>query len=389
MRDGDREPFDRSDLTTDVWSVSPSDLPDGASDAERSRYLLRWAVLAPSSHNSQPWAFRVDGPAIRIRADRDRLLPVADRDCRELHLSLGCAVENLVTAAQAMGFGAEVTLTTEEEAADDEGVAVVTVRPADAGHVGTDASPDAGTEASPDNGTDASPDTGTNTSTDTGTDPGSPVRDPRLLDALRDRRTSHHAFRDHPVPQAFADRLRARAAERDPGPDIDLLLIDDEATKEAVAELQNRADRSQMSDPDYREELGRWLGSGALGDGWPMARVAQWVVTHFDLGPREGQQNGKLIRDAPLLGVIVAEGSERRLRIRCGRLYERCALEATAEGIATHPLSQILEVPELRGELRRLLDPDRIPQHLFRIGYPTEPSEPTPRLPMERFAEES
>jgi len=377
MRAGDREPFDRSDLTTDVWSVSASELSDGASDAERSRYLLRWAVLAPSSHNSQPWAFRVDGPAIRIRADRDRLLPVADGDCRELHLSLGCAVENLVTAAQAMGFETEVALTPEEEAADDEGVAVVTVRPADAGHVGTDA------------GTDTNPDTGTDTSTDTRTDPGSPVRDPRLLDALRDRRTSHHAFRDDPVPEAFADRLRARAAERDLGPDIELLLIDDEATKEAVAELQNRADRSQMSDPDYREELGRWLGSGALGDGWPMARVAQWVVTHFDLGPREGQQNGKLIRDAPLLGVIVAEGSERRLRIRCGRLYERCALEATAEGIATHPLSQILEVPELRGELRRLLDPDRIPQHLFRIGYPTEPSEPTPRLPMERVAEES
>lgn len=356
------EPFEQSDLTTAAWSISPSDLPDDAGDAERSRFLVRWAILAPSSHNAQPWVFGIDGPVIRIRADRARLLPVADGDCRELHLSLGCAVENLVTAAEALGFQAEVTLTAEAEAQDHEEVAVVTVRPSGAGR-GREL-PDAGTGS------------------------GSPVRDPRLLDALLMRRTSHHIFQDEPVPGAFADRLRARAAEPDLEPGVELLLIDDDATKGAIAELQNRADRSQMTDPDYREELGRWLGSGALGDAWPTARVAQWVVTHFDLGPREGQRNAELLRDAPLLGVIVTGGGGRPLRLRCGRLYERCALEATAEGLATHPLSQILEVPELRGELRRLIDPDRIPQHLFRIGYSTAPSEPTPRLPLERVLED-
>lgn len=32
--------------------------------------LLAYAVLAPSSHNSQPWRFIVDGPTIAVCADR-------------------------------------------------------------------------------------------------------------------------------------------------------------------------------------------------------------------------------------------------------------------------------------------------------------------------------
>jgi hypothetical protein len=75
-------------------------------------------------------------------------------------------------------------------------------------------------------------------------------------------------------------------------------------------------------------------------------------------------------------------------RVEAGQAWERIALTATAAGVATHPLSQILEVVELRAELGRLLDLEgAVPQHLFRAGHATKVGGHTPRWPLERFLE--
>ena len=54
--------------------------------------LAYFAHLAPSTHNSQPWRFVVEGGAIDVFADPARALPAADRDRREMYLSVGCAL---------------------------------------------------------------------------------------------------------------------------------------------------------------------------------------------------------------------------------------------------------------------------------------------------------
>ena len=72
--------------------------------------LIHYATQAPSGHNSQPWKFKICGNCINIYPDFDRALPVADPHHRELYISLGCATENLVTAAKALGIQSEVKL---------------------------------------------------------------------------------------------------------------------------------------------------------------------------------------------------------------------------------------------------------------------------------------
>lgn len=66
------------------------------------------AALAPSSHNTQPWRFRVSESVIDLLADRTRALPVNDPEDRELTISCGCALMNLRAAAASQGFRAEV-----------------------------------------------------------------------------------------------------------------------------------------------------------------------------------------------------------------------------------------------------------------------------------------
>lgn len=79
----------------------------GADKAQLMRELVRYATLAPSSHNTQCWRFRLHDQAIVIAPDLTRRCPVVDPDDHHLHVSLGCATENLVHAALAAGLQAE------------------------------------------------------------------------------------------------------------------------------------------------------------------------------------------------------------------------------------------------------------------------------------------
>ena len=71
------------------------------------RELVRYATLAPSSHNTQCWKFALAERSVSILPDYSRRCPVVDPDDHHLFVSLGCAAENLVQAAPAMGFHCE------------------------------------------------------------------------------------------------------------------------------------------------------------------------------------------------------------------------------------------------------------------------------------------
>lgn len=161
------------------------------------------------------------------------------------------------------------------------------------------------------------------------------------------------------------------------------LDVADPSVIRALAALQTRADEQQFADPDYRAELGHWIGTGTLGANWLTARIGQLAVQHLDLGDREGQKDSALLTSAPVVGIITAETDAVGTWLRVGQVVERIALLATTEGIAVHPMSQILEVPELRAELADCLGiDDATPQHLFRAGFAEPDSTRTPRQPL-------
>ena len=91
--------------TARIWRAGPL---QGLSGAALSVELVRYATLAPSSHNTQCWKFALDGQSISILPDLSRRCPVVDPDDHHLYVSLGCAAENLVQAAQALGLAGEV-----------------------------------------------------------------------------------------------------------------------------------------------------------------------------------------------------------------------------------------------------------------------------------------
>ncbi len=75
--------------------------------------VARYAALAPSGHNTQPWRLRIRAGRLDILPDLSRRTPIVDPDDHHLFVSLGCAAENLALAAGARGYPGQVSFNPE------------------------------------------------------------------------------------------------------------------------------------------------------------------------------------------------------------------------------------------------------------------------------------
>lgn len=327
----------------------PSTFPGSGSMEERATFLLEYAVLAPSSHNSQPWAFEIEEDRIRVFADTSRQLEIADPERRELYLSVGCALENLTIAAVQFGLDPHVEVKNTE---------------------GPTSSPESGLQ---------------HVATVELHEPaGSPPAESALFEAIGKRHTNHTPYDDRSVPDSLLEWLKneARAAA------LGIEIVTDSSSRQTIGSLQKRADEQLFDDPAYREELAYWIGSRALGASWITARISKYVVRYLDLGEREGRNNSKLVMSAPVVAVLTAESRDVETCLKAGQVFERLALKATSEGLAVHPMSQILEVGAFRDELASVLAlEDNRPLHLIRIGYAEADDTRTPRRPVSDILE--
>lgn len=322
------------------WRLAPHDFPHRGSERDQLSFLLRYAILAPSSHNTQPWQFRMAGSELLLYADPERWLKVADPDQRELHISLGCALENLIVAAEHFGFGADVIY--DPSGGRDPLAAVVRL---ERGR------------------------------------PPSPFRGEDLFQSIEARRTNHKIYEPRSVAPQVLARLRACCV---PGEGLALFLTSDHDVKRKVHGLVVHADAVQFADPAWREELGHWIGQGVFGAPWLIAKMSQLAVTYLDLGHATARADSQVLMSAPMLGVITSAANDREAQVRSGQLFERVHLAATHSGVALQPMSQIVELADTKAALASLLPGDiGFPQQPFRLGYADPEPEHTPRRPLE------
>lgn len=120
-----------------AWQVSAADFPVKSPLADKISFLLNYAVLAPSTHNTQPWLFKVQDNVLQVSADPALALPASDPTGRNLQISLGCCVANVVIAAHNFGLGTvvrwqperiEVTFTDNASKTDKSLFAAITKR---------------------------------------------------------------------------------------------------------------------------------------------------------------------------------------------------------------------------------------------------------------------
>ena len=298
------------------------------------RDLVRFATLAPNSHNTQPWTFRLEQNAVEIRPDFSRRCPVVDPDDHHLYVTLGCAAENLAIAANASGRPADVTV-------QDNGPRDFSVR-VSLGH---------GVRS-----------------------------DETLCAAVPKRQSTKSEYDGTPLSASESKALRS-AAEEVPGPEA--VFISDRKKLEEALEFIQQGNSAQIDDKAFVGELRDWIrfnpasalktGDGLLGmcSGSPSA--PDWLgPIIFSLVFKKGAENKKLagqLRSSAGIAVFVAEEEGAEGWIAVGRSFERFALRATALGIRHAHVNMPIEVPAVRPAFADWLGiPGRRPDLVIRFG---------------------
>ena len=287
----------------------------------------RASLPAPSVFNTQPWRWRVTGEGLELHADADRRLDATDPEGRLL-LSCGAALHHARTALAAAGWTAVVQRLPE----DGDGTLLARIR------LG-------------------------------GPAPADPAAQ-RLAAAIPRRRTDRRAFGDREVAEEQLTALR-RLVERE---GAYLHVVRPEQVP-ALAVAAERAADAERDDPAYRDELRRWTSRPAdRGDGVPPATAVRPeprrvpvrdYVPDGEAGLAAGAGHD---RGAAYVLLFGRTGSRADL-LRGGEAMSALLLAATADGLATAPLSDSVEVAWPRHLLRGLLAGVGEPYVVVRLGH--------------------
>lgn len=303
--------------------------------------LLRAAALAPSLHNTQPWAFAVGTRHVEVFADPSRQLKNTDPLGRSLLISCGAAVFNLRVAAEHLGFHPRVRLLPSGQ--DPTLVAVVEVdhRHPRPGGLGVHHA------------------------------------------AIPCRRTNRYPFRNRRIPSSvlstLGDAVRAEGA---------MVRMTDEPDKVArIVDLLRNADVVDRSDPARTTERQAWVGGRRRHDGIPAGslgpRPTEPHAAFRDLGQALGVPRGYSAFEATPTVAILSTAQDQHIDwLRAGQALERLLLTATAAGLSASFLNQPLEQDDLRWLVRPPETGIGYSHMILRLGYGDEVPA-TPRRPLE------
>jgi hypothetical protein len=340
-------------------AFAPWDFPGAEPVPER--IVARAALLASSPHNTQPWALAITPEVVELRARLDRHLGAMDGLRRELHIGLGCALENMVVAARASGRTPTVQLL--PDAADEALVARVSLAPAAA------------------------------------------TSEP-LFEALARRHTNRGAYADVDAPPGLEDALRRLVDE----PTVSLHWFGARAERERLRAETIAATEAIIGDPEMSQDGHRWYRHGkedierfrdgttidATGNGAAIRTLGKLVGRPGEEAAGDYWLDATIARQTTgsAFAILSSPADNTRAdQLRVGRLYQRMHLFATLEGLAMQPLNQLAERQdreEVAGLERRFTDvlasligPTRRAQMIFRIGHPWHEAPQSPRRPLE------
>lgn len=69
---------------------------------EVTKLIACFGLLAPSTHNTQPWSLQLTSTSIVVLPNLERAIPVADPDNRYLYISCGTLIANMLAALEAL-----------------------------------------------------------------------------------------------------------------------------------------------------------------------------------------------------------------------------------------------------------------------------------------------
>jgi hypothetical protein len=315
---------------------------------EPRKRALSYAVLAPNSHNRQPWIAELKGEdRLLLYRDNSLNLPETDPFDRQLTVSMGCFLELLRMAAAQDGFALKTDLFP-----DGKEGAVADVTFVDGGK-----------------------------------------KDPLFAHVLR-RRTNREAYADRSIPVNVLKSLSEFAEIKTQPSEVAAIR---QLTWEAM-EIEMMTEATLMENVNLmrfgKAEIEANPDGISLGGPLLESLMVAGMLSREDQADRTSdsfKQGLEILHAAmmatPAYAVITTMGNTRIDQIEAGYSWMRLQLAATGLGLSMQPVSQALqEYPEMAAHYQRvhkmLARPGETLQMLGRLGYGPA-IDPSPRWPLE------
>ncbi len=315
------------------WDIEEKSFPQGGTSNDLMRFFLRYAILAPSAHNTQPWKCIIREGTLEIHKDEKHMLQVGDPTQRQTYIGLGAFLENFIIASSHWGYRA--ILTEGVFISDDSLICKVTLR----------------------------------RSLD--------LKNNRLFPGILKRHTNRGRYNPSSIPSSITRRLQNYREKH-----TRLYCINDHEAKDRISQLVQKGMFIGLSLKPLRKELADYVSlseqnrdTGLILEAMvehpvDMREGREWVDKHLE--PKtESIEWGVKFRSCPLIIIIATETDGPEAWVEAGRVMERVLLEGAVNG-HTHDLCAApVEIPSLITPLRREIDYQYRPQVLFRLGVPS------------------
>ncbi len=317
------------------------------------RYIINFGILAPNTHNAQPWAFSFDESklSIKVYLNRTRVLPASDKNGRQSVISIGATIENMVTTARHFGMKAEIQILSQEknslEPVKNE-TDQIFVPLADIFFEQTKAL----------------------------------IQETDLFASISKRKALRADYDPaKKIPDTILEEIKNSVSQNS----NQLHLVNDPLRKQAMAEFQGQADSFVINSKKFREELGAWLlpnetkshlGMPGIGFGLQSdqaIRIHKGLMGTSPLEPEDGLKfalAGKIAMEkSPFIGFLTSSEDDVHHWIETGRSLQRIFLICTHYGISTAVHAGIVEVSLINRMFAATLGTTKRIMAVFRMGY--------------------
>lgn len=323
-------------VNIDAWSVSEHEFPHEGSAQDKLTFCVRYAILAPSVYNAQPWQFEIKDNQCRIFTDRRYAVPVIDPDDRSMIIACSAALFNLRMALRYFGYDETTALAPDSE--NEDLLATVTLGDKIEGE-------------------------------------GASKDDVSLFQAMAQFEKNHTAFLDKPVSAEDVEGFKTACSAEGAW-----LYVCDDEEKNRVVSMVAEADRIQSMNKNFRRELGLWTDARRVEsfDGFPdyaqsfssvMNQFTPHVLRRYMGADKEAVSDAEFANGIPLLAILGTLSAGAEERMMTGQALMRLCLLAHSKGLSISMLNQVCEVPEMRLRLHDEINQQGRAHVILRIGY--------------------
>ena len=341
-----------------AWNVDEERFYKLLTMEARLKFILRYAILAPSSHNTQPWKFHVADNYIDIYADLSRKLAHSDPSGRMLYTALGCAVENIKITAAHFDLSFHIEYNSELKTSLPEHILRIHFSGAELGAADE-------------------------------------IR--HLFPFITRRASCRSQYNADKIPVNILSWLGNLSDEQT----IGLCIITDREVISAIAPSVGRAMKAKMSIADFRNELAQWLranltlkrdGMPGSGHGMSLALslIAPFVLRHKDVSDFEQSKAVKRVNNFPAVCIISSENDNALSWIKSGELLERLLLGICANKMSASIMAAPIEAEGEREKLQAIIGTQNkkarssFPQAFIGFGFSTKTFPHSPRRKLEQ-----